>query len=430
MRGITAAILKTEGERLKELADAGKRPRPVDLRDLERPGLVARVGSRGTTFYLDYRNAARKRKWFKLGRYGKGYGLKEARADALKYQNQVQNDGLDPSRERAANREAAALTLGGFVESGYADDALTMLKSAGGNLTRLRAGFRAWWGNPIASINKAAVQRWRADRKRQGVSPATINRDVAALSAVLAAAVDDELLPEHPLRRKLKPLKVDNERVRYLEPDELKRLLAALAARDAKLIGQRESANAWRAERGYPLLPALPYYGDHLTPMVMLALNTGMRRGELFGLAWRDVLTAQNKIRVRGQRDESGTGGTKTDKGRYIPMAAAARLALSQWREQVQIVRPIKPAALVFPNKDGKRLNSIKTAWGKLVKAAELEDFRFHDCRHHFCSILVQRGVPLVRVRDLAGHSTIALTERYAHLAPDDLADAVAVLDD
>ncbi len=82
----------------------------------------------------------------------------------------------------------------------------------------------------------------------------------------------------------------------------------------------------------------------------------------------------------------------------------------------------------MFSKASGGRLTDIKTAWGNLVKAAELDDFRFHDLRHTFASNLVMAGVDLNTVRELLGHSDIKMTLRYAHLAPEHKAAAVELL--
>ncbi len=424
---VTRSEIEAERARLRELVDAGKSPKPVDIRDTERPGLVARITKTGmVTFYLDYRNSAGQRRWFKLGRYGPEFGVSTARARALKYQNAVL-EGQDPRQERQAKREAAARALGAFIEGPFANQVNAELRSADSLLARLRANFSDWWKEAVSSIDKARVRDWRTARLNAGVKPATVNRDVAALSSVLSAAAGAGIIPRNPIARELKPLKVDrNARCRYLRPDEFARLMEALEARDRKMIARRESANAWRKERDYPLLPDLEPYGDHLTPIVVLALNTGMRRGELLGLQWRNVNFEANTITLAGEQDVAGGGGTKSGKTRHIPMSKAAREALEAWRDQQT---DIWPAGFVFPGPGGKRMTSLKTAFTRVLKDAGIKDFRFHDCRHHFCSMLVQRGVPLAKVKELAGHSTIQLTERYAHLAPEDLTAAIAVLD-
>jgi integrase len=208
--------------------------------------------------------------------------------------------------------------------------------------------------------------------------------------------------------------------VRYLSPDEAKRLRAALAARDEARRDERRSANRWRLERGYQTWPEMGVYTDHLTPLVLLALNTGLRRGELFHLRWRDVVLAGTpQLTVRGE-------GAKSGQTRYVPLNDEAAMVLTVWRGDA------KPAgsALVFPSPLDERqpLEDIKKAWLPLMRAAKIAGFRFHDCRHDFASRLVVAGVDLNTVRELLGHADLKMTLRYAHLAPEIKAAAVAKL--
>ena len=83
----------------------------------------------------------------------------------------------------------------------------------------------------------------------------------------------------------------------------------------------------------------------------------------------------------------------------------------------------------MFPGKDGQPRTDIKKAWSSLIRAANIEQFRWHDLRHDFASQLVMRGVPLNTVRELMGHSTLEMTMRYAHLSDSTKASAVALLD-
>jgi len=98
--------------------------------------------------------------------------------------------------------------------------------------------------------------------------------------------------------------------------------------------------------------------------------------------------------------------------------------ALAGWRG----ASPRPPDALVFPGVDGERMEDVKTAWASITTAAAIADFRFHDLRHTFASKLVQAGVDLNTVRELLGHADIKMTLRYAHLAPELKATAVAKL--
>ena len=106
-----------------------------------------------------------------------------------------------------------------------------------------------------------------------------------------------------------------------------------------------------------------------------------------------------------------------------IPLNSVAVQTLTRWQKQGD------SDGLVFPNPVTKLpMRDIKTAWLQLMKDAQIEDFRFHDLRHDFASRLVMHGVVLYRVKELLGHGSISMTERYAHLAPEALAEAVEVL--
>ncbi|MBF0138628.1 MAG: site-specific integrase [Magnetococcus sp. DMHC-1] len=238
-----------------------------------------------------------------------------------------------------------------------------------------------------------------------------------ALRAMLSHAEEKGVLSVHPLKG-LKPLAVvDDERVRYLESDEEKRLLNALDAREEEIRKGRESHNAWLLQRGMEPLPNLEgkAFVDHLKPIVLLALHTGLRRGEILGLEWSAVNFKTETLTVTART-------AKTAKTRHVHLNQIALGILQKWREQS------KEEGLVFPGRNGQKMASLKTAWAGLLKRASIVDFHLHDCRHDFASKLVMRGVDLYVVKDLLGHASITMTERYAHLAPGHKAKAVALL--
>ncbi|MDT4864705.1 Tyrosine recombinase XerC [compost metagenome] len=180
----------------------------------------------------------------------------------------------------------------------------------------------------------------------------------------------------------------------------------------------RDSANQWRTERKKELLPDLRevLFVDHLKPLVLLSLNTGMRRGEVFNLTWADVDLTNKLVTVEGE-------GAKSGQTRHIPLNKEALETLKGWRKQHS-----KEVGFVFPGKKGERLDNVKKSWEGLLKLANVTGFRWHDLRHTFASKLVMAGVPLNTVRELLGHSDIAMTLRYAHLAPDSKAAAVELI--
>jgi len=194
------------------------------------------------------------------------------------------------------------------------------------------------------------------------------------------------------------------------EPEEA-RLRAALNSRDAEMREARESANAWRQDRQYELLPPLPHFGDHLTPAILLSMNTGLRRGELLALRWECIDFKRQILTVEG-------GTARSRQTRQLCLNEQATRVLNRWREQAS------GGYRVFETR-----TSFKSAWAKLLKRAQITRFRWHDLRHHFASRLVQKGVPLNTVLDL-GHSSVAMSLRYAHLAPDQRREAVAKLNE
>lgn len=145
--------------------------------------------------------------------------------------------------------------------------------------------------------------------------------------------------------------------------------------------------------------------------------QSGLRRGELFKLRWRNVDLDRAQIKVLA---------SKANKTRTVALPPSAVRLLRNWRDTNKIV---DLQGHVFLNPETRKaLVDIKRSWRTLCKRAKVLDFRFHDCRHDYASNLVMRGVDLYVVRDLLGHSSIALTERYAHLHPSAHADAVKLL--
>ncbi len=146
-----------------------------------------------------------------------------------------------------------------------------------------------------------------------------------------------------------------------------------------------------------------------LRPLLITALHTGMRRGEMLALTWRDIDLKAKLIRV-----EKSKNGEK----RSIPMSRTLQETLRGIK-----VRDISGS--VFPI----AVRSLRAAYDQALDRAGISDFRFHDLRHTFATRLVQNGVDLYKVKELLGHKTIAMTMRYAHHYPESLRSSVEVLD-
>jgi len=382
--------------------------------DTKNKGLYIRVSPSGQkTWYLHFRIDGKKRK------YRIGTGLTATQAEDI-YKEKMGDvaRGDDIQQKRIANRKQnKAHTLKSFIEGQYAEWRRANRKQPEHTLKRIQKHFYPQFGKTLLKdISAWNIEKWKTARLKAGIKPTTINKDLAELKSALSKAVEWGEIQEHPLKN-VKPAKVDNSpNVRYLSKDEETRLRNTLTARDKRIKTERASANTHRAKRGYPLYPDLfkQTYADHLTPMVLLSINTGLRRGEIFNLHWEDINLNTNVLTIHGSKAKSGNT-------RHIPLNDEAQTVLNYWNSK-------KGHGLVFPNKDGNPLDNIKKSWGTLLNEANITNFRWHDLRHHFASRLVMAGVDLNTIRELLGHSDISTTLRYAHLAPEHKAEAVNLL--
>ena len=243
--------------------------------------------------------------------------------------------------------------------------------------------------------------------------------------AALNWGVERKFIDSNPLSH-LKRLseRDSNKKVRYLTDDERTRLFAALDEREARLRIGRESHNEWLDERGKELLPTLDGgFADYLKPLILLAMNSGIRKSDILALTWGDVDFDNELISFVAGKTEDSSGEML-----HIPMNETIINTLTAWRKQSA---DTSKEALIFPStkKKGAQIVSIKRAWGTLLKNAQIVNFRWHDLRHDFASQLVSRGTDLNTVRELLGHSDMKMTLRYAHLAPENKLKAVKLLD-
>jgi len=234
----------------------------------------------------------------------------------------------------------------------------------------------------LEDITSWDIEQYKARRKKQ-VAPATVNRELSNLKATYNKAILWKMTKDNPVRG-VKFFRENNRRLRFLMPDEIRILLDSCAL--------------------------------HLKPMVIMALNTGMRRGEIFKLTWKDVDFNQNQITI---------GDSKNGEGRTVPMNDLLVKTLCRQKEER---RPKNPYVFLRPS--GKPFNCIQAAFKSACKKAGITDFRFHDLRHTFASHLVMNGVDLATVKELLGHRTLIMTLRYSHLSQGHKKKAVETVGD
>ncbi len=305
------------------------------------------------------------------------------------------------------------MTFGMFIADTYTTwITASHPRTAANTLEKLHRHFRTWYPEQVTAITVERIESWKARRLGEGRSPSTVLRDLFALSSVLRRAVKAGELPDNPVRRVDKPRIDRRGKVRFLDEAEESRLRTSLEARDELMKKSREAANVRHLKRGEPLSPLLKHFGDHLTPAVLLSINTGLRRGEWFKVQGAAGDFDRRIVTVEGRN-------AKSRQTRHVPLNDEATNVLLKWHEQAEGKPRVFDVATNYQN-----------GWQALLKRAGITQFRWHDMRHHFASRLVQRGVPLNTVRDLLGHSTVQMSLRYAHLAPDQRREAVAKLNE
>jgi integrase len=389
----------------KQMVEGVKpRPSPYRLWDAKVPGLALRVLASGRSTYEVHwgRNKSQA-----LGTNGV-MTLEGARVAARQMLGEVAEHGapLDALAEAGAGK---ATTFGDFLSKRYGPHIEATNKAGKETAAALKAQFSFLDDKLLAAISRADFDDFKAKRLNAGISPATVNRDMDRLKAALSQAVEWKLLTVNPMLGIKRITRGIEDRVRYLSTTEDKAFRKALEAREAAAKVRRTSGNAWRAARGRAALKTVSGYSDHLMPMALVAVNTGLRRGELTQLTWADIDLHAKRLTVRA-------GYAKSGKARHVPLNSEATAVLKKYRKDH------------FGTGQLFAVASVTKSWRTLMADAKIEDFRFHDLRHTFASRLVMAGVDLNTVRELMGHGDIKMTLRYAHLAPEHKAAAVEMI--
>jgi integrase len=236
-------------------------------------------------------------------------------------------------------------------------------RSARYTLNQLEAEFGTL---ALTELSAFRIEKWKLGRRKL-VAAATVNRELNTLKAMLSYAVQRKLLDQNPARE-VKGFKVDNARVRFLEPHELSRLLDTARA---------DIAAAW------------------LVPAITLAVHTGLRQGELLRLRWSDLAPTLPLATIPQ---------TKNNEVKHVPLNAEAQAALAT-------LPRVGATVLAWPWGDPVSDTTLYAAFRRSCAAAGITDFRWHDLR-----------------QELLGHKDPTMTVRYAHLSPAHKVAAVAKL--
>ena len=362
----------------KELSDlvaraASPRQRRYEIRDAKLRGFLLRVNPSGAKSWYVQLDRKHKRK---IG-------------DAAVLTASMARFRARDLLQRAAHLKSSQTgqhvpSLGHFLAERYSNWLDRRSRYGKRDTRRLVSALGSLADERIDHIGVSRIERWKMQRSRE-VSPATLNRELSALKAALNRAVRWKLISDNPVRRVKMKTGIRTKKPRTLDGKERLTLLETLLTRE-----------------------------DMISTLVVTALNTGLSRGELFRLRWKDVFFGTNSfIEVTGTRNYH-------NKNRKIPLNSTAVSKLKSWK-----VNRRRRSTLVFPSPSGGRLKSVDTAWRSLMKEAGIRGFRLCDCRHDFAVRLIHSGVPVSRVSELLGHSNLGLTERYTEFVPGTAREAV-----
>lgn len=285
---------------------------------------------------------------------------------------------------------------------------------------RIAKRFKNLWKNKIiADITPKVIEKYKEDRQKttfarknidgkevvKHISSATINRELAALGKIFSLAIANGYTRENPLREVCK-LRVTNKLERHLSPEEEKRMLQVcdddFSFSNLSIAEQEKLRQRHNGEHAY------------LKPILIMALNTGMRKSEILNMTWNCVDFEKNEISALN---------TKNGKKNTIPMSSKLRQTL------LKMYSPQNHNKYVFTNPyTGTKYNDIKKCFKTVCKLAGVKNLRFHDLRHTGATRMVAAGVPLPVVRQILNHASIQTTMRYAQTMREQEVSAVEAL--
>lgn len=356
MRGVYKRVICQQCQKCIELRGDDDKQKKINC---SKCGQVISVGPDNSAYYIDFYSKGR--------RVRERVGASKALAEAAlcKRTTEVnENRYLDIRRVSKVRFEDFADK---YLEGHCKVNHQAYEKASGSQLKMLKKSFS---GKFLDEITPQDIEKYKGERIKK-VTPATVNRCLARLKAMYNVAIKWKVFEGRNPVNDVKLYKEDNHQPRYLTKPELEKLLSVS--------------------------------NDKIKAIITVAVNTGMRRAEIFGLKWRDVNFQENFICLLK---------TKSGKKRYIPLNEVVKNALIAVRKHPQ-------SDYIFHKDDGQPLKDIRSIFGLALERAGIKNCRFHDLRHTFASHLAMNGVDFITLRELMGHADLKTTLIYAHLSQD-----------
>ena len=347
-------------------------------------------------YFAIYYQLNGKRKEEGLGWASKGWTAKEANLILAELKHaqatgegestlKAKRDSNRKTIELKALKKTQSITFGEYLRKSYFP-----LQNTKGERTveQEDAHFRNWLSPvlkdmPLKDITHLHLERIKKNMLDAGRAPRMLQYVFATFRQVWNQGRRDGLVNKDSPSKQVKLPRIDNKRTRFVTYEEADLLLDNLSGRS-----------------------------QQLHDIALLSLHTGMRAGEIFALTWNDIYTDQGTIDILDAK-----GGDRT------------AFMTNEVREMFERLRKGRPQEFVFKDRNGEQIKEISNSFNRAVKDIGLNDgivdrrqkLIFHSLRHTFASWLVMGGEDLYRVQKLMGHASLAMVQRYAHLAPDAL---------
>ena len=331
---------------------------------------------KNNAWWIDYRDHKGKRHRQKVG------PKKKAEETLIRIRSKIlSGEFIDPAEEKRREKQNPLFRTYAteYLEWSKANKAKTSYRR---DISSIKVHLLDAFGDlRLEEVTRKGIEDYKTRRKdKDGANVATVNRELCCLKSMLRRATEWGYVGEN-ITAGIKQFKERPKPPSFLGAEETSALLAEC-----------------------------PYY---LYVIVACALNTGLRRQEVFDLRWKDVDMKRRTITVRESKNYTY---------RVIPINDTLFEVLQKMPRHISSPYVFTS---VHPNRDGKPYDNVTRGFQNALKRAGLPHYRFHDLRHTFASHLVMNGVDIRTVSQLLGHKTIKTTMRYSHLAPDHLKGAV-----
>ena len=395
-------------------------------------GFHLQNGKTGSTWRFRYRDLSSKARILNLGKFVDGTKDRIQAAElALSYRGKVADCG-DPASEaekelqqrKIKHAENLNSTVGAYFNGIYTNHQSRKKDGGKHNLGYITRYFSGWFDWPMNAVSKHHLKVWQVDMEAKNLSHETIKRSFGALRTMLRHAVNEEVLESDPtsrftlapptaLEKAAKHDGSDSKSRRMLTSEELAGINKGMELFNAECADKLKKPN-WNRP-----IPAWFY------PFFRLAAYSGLRTGDLYSLNWDELNLQFKRLTKTPKKTQHHNDPISVD----LPLDDGITRVLSDWYEFLG-----KPTGgLVFPNMQTGAQMDKKTHgkhWKKVLRLGGVKTaIDFYSLRHHYCSKMVSRGVPLFTVARLAGHkSTKMIEQHYGHLSPNAGRDALALI--